>query len=126
MELPYALPSCTDARGIWYNKVFEKAGLLDENNEWQPKTWQDILDACAAIKEKCPDVVPFWCNSGMATGEALLPCRLMKMLLYGTGETAHDDDNKWITGSDQGSKFSLNFLQMTFILMDMDHPYLSY
>ena len=35
--VPYALPYSTDTRGIWYNKeVFEKAGLLDENNEWLP------------------------------------------------------------------------------------------
>ena len=107
--VPYALPYCTDARGIWYNKeVFEKAGLLDENNEWQPKTWQDILDACAAIKEKCPDVVPFWCNSGKATGEAT-SMQTYAMLLYGTGEKLLNDDNKWITGSD-GIKNSLNFL----------------
>jgi len=107
--VPYALPYCTDTRGIWYNKeVYEKAGLLDENNEWQPKTWQDILDACAAIKEKCPDVVPFWCNSGKATGEAT-SMQTYEMLLYGTGEKLLNDDNKWITGSD-GIKNSLNFL----------------
>ena len=87
---------------------YEKAGLLDENNEWQPKTWQDILDACAAIKEKCPDVVPFWCNSGKATGEAT-SMQTYEMLLYGTGEKLLNDDNKWITGSD-GIKNSLNFL----------------
>lgn len=34
----------------------EEAGL---GRDWQPESWQDILDACAAIKEKCgDDVVP--------------------------------------------------------------------
>ena len=44
----YAVPVSTDVRGLWYNKdVMEEAGL---GRDWQPESWQDILDACAAIK----------------------------------------------------------------------------
>lgn len=108
-DATYAIPYCTDTRGIWYNKeVFEKAGLLDANGEWQPKSWQDILAACEQIKEKCPDVIPFWCNSGKATGEAT-SMQTYEMLLYGTGERLLTEDGKWITKS-QGIQDSLQFL----------------
>ncbi len=92
----YGIPFCTDTRGIWYNKeIFKQAGLPEE---WQPETWQDILDACAAIKEKVPEVIPFWCNSGVATGEAT-SMQTYEMLLYGTGEQLLDADGKWIVKS---------------------------
>ncbi|MFT4006440.1 MAG: extracellular solute-binding protein [Lacrimispora sp.] len=102
----YGIPYCTDTRGLWYNKdIFQAAGL---DTEWQPKTWQDILDTCKIIKEKCPDVVPFWCNSGVATGEAT-SMQTYEMLLYGTGEQLLDKSDKWIVSSDNILK-SLNFI----------------
>lgn len=102
----YGIPYCTDTRGLWYNKeVFAAAGL---DTEWQPKTWQDVIDTCEIIKEKCPDVVPFWCNSGVATGEAT-SMQTYEMLLYGTGEQLLDDSDKWIVSSDNILN-SLNFI----------------
>ncbi len=92
----YGIPYSTDARGIWYNKeIFKQAGLPQE---WQPENWQDILDACAAIKANVPDVIPFWCNSGVATGEAT-SMQTYEMLLYGTGEQLLDENGKWIVKS---------------------------
>ncbi|MDO5573070.1 MAG: extracellular solute-binding protein [bacterium] len=102
----YGIPFNTDTRGLWYNKdVFKQAGL---DTDWQPKTWQDIIDTCAVIKEKCPDVVPFWCNSGVATGEGT-SMQTYEMLLYGTGEQLLDENDKWIGSSDNILK-SLEFL----------------
>lgn len=102
----YGVPFNTDTRGLWYNKeIFEQAGI---ETPWEPKTWQDILDACAIIKEKCPDVVPFWCNSGVATGEAT-SMQTYEMLLYGTGEQLLDENDKWIVSSENILKV-LNFL----------------
>ena len=67
----YGIPYCTDTRGLWYNRqILTDAGVIKEGEDWAPATWDDVLAACAAVKEKCPDVVPFWCNSGTATGEA--------------------------------------------------------
>lgn len=57
--------------------VFRKTGSR--------KAGRIFLDACAAIKENVPDVIPFWCNSGVATGEAT-SMQTYEMLLYGTGE----------------------------------------
>ena len=46
----------------------EEAGL---RRDWQPESWQDILDACAAIKEKCgDDVVPIWFACSNTEAEA--------------------------------------------------------
>ncbi len=101
----YGVPYSTDSRGLWYNKeIFKQAGLPED---WQPKSWQEVLDACKTIKEKVPDVVPFWCNSGVATGEAT-SMQTYEMLLYGTGERLLDGD-KWIVDSPNIKK-SLEFL----------------
>jgi multiple sugar transport system substrate-binding protein len=103
----YGIPYNTDTRGLWYNKnLFKEAGLPEV---WEPKTWEDILEACQIIKEKVPDVVPFWCNSAVATGEAT-SMQTYEMLLYGTGEGLKDEaTGKWIISS-QGILDSLNFL----------------
>lgn len=102
----YGIPFNTDTRGLWYNKeIFEQAGIA---TPWEPKTWQDVLDACATIKEKCPDVIPFWCNSGVASGEGT-SMQTYEMLLYGTGEQLLDENDKWIVSSENILK-TLNFI----------------
>ncbi len=102
----YGVPYSTDSRGLWYNKeIFKQAGLPED---WQPKNWQEVLDACKTIKEKVPEVVPFWCNSAVATGEAT-SMQTYEMLLYGTGERLLEGD-KWIVDSPNIRK-SLEFLQ---------------
>lgn len=104
----YGVPYNTDSRGLWYNKeIFKQAGLPEE---WEPKSWNDILVACQTIKDNVPDVVPFWCNSAVATGEATA-MQTYEMLLYGTGERLMDDSTgKWIISS-QGILDSLTFLE---------------
>lgn len=104
----YGVPYNTDTRGLWYNKkIFQKAGLPEV---WEPKTWDDIFLACRTIKKEVPDVIPFWCNSGVATGEATAT-QTYEMLLYGTGEGLQDEaTGKWIISS-QGILDSLTFLE---------------
>jgi multiple sugar transport system substrate-binding protein len=102
----YGIPFSTDSRGLWYNKeLLEQAGF---SRDWAPKTWQDILDACAALK-KIDGVVPFWCNSGVTTGEAT-SMQTYEMLLYGTGERLLDSKGKWIVSS-PGILDSLKFIE---------------
>lgn len=103
----FGIPYNTDTRGLWYNKmIFRQAGLPEI---WEPVTWNDILVACQTIKEKIPDVIPFWCNSAVATGEAT-SMQTYEMLLYGTGEKLQDEESgKWIISS-QGILDSLYFL----------------
>jgi multiple sugar transport system substrate-binding protein len=103
----YGIPYNTDTRGLWYNKrIFQQSGLP---TEWKPKNWEEILSTCQIIKEQVPDIVPFWCNSAVATGEAT-SMQTYEMLLYGTGERLQDDaTGKWIISS-QGILDSLTFI----------------
>jgi len=106
----YALPLGADTRVIWYNKnVLQKAGVTVP---WQPKTWDDILDAAAKIKAAEPDAVPFNMYAGTGTGEGTVMQSFYE-LLYGTGDgTGLYDDSakKWVVGS-QGFVDSLTFLK---------------
>ena len=110
----YGIPYCTDTRGLWYNReILTKAGVIEQGKNWAPKNWADILDACEKIKTKCPNVVPFWCNAGVATGEAT-SMQTYEMLLYGTGDRLLTKDGKWITKS-AGMQKSLQFLQDIYV-----------
>jgi multiple sugar transport system substrate-binding protein len=103
----YGVPYNTDSRGLWYNKeIFKKVGLPED---WQPKTWDEVLSAARTIKAKEPAIVPIWMNMGKATGEAT-SMQTYEMLLYGTGERLYDNDSgKWIIKS-QGILDALNFI----------------
>lgn len=105
----YGVPYNTDSRGLWYNKeIFKKAGLPED---WQPKSWDDILSTARTIKEKAgEDVVPIWMNLGKATGEAT-SMQTYEMLLYGTGDRLYDNETgKWIIKS-QGILDALSFIE---------------
>lgn len=107
----YGVPYNTDSRGLWYNKdLFKKAGLPVP---WEPKSWDDILQAARTIKEKLPDVTPLWMNSGKATGEAT-SMQTFEMLLYGTETPLYDNDSKkWIVKS-EGLTDTFNFIHTVY------------
>lgn len=103
----YGIPYSGDTRGLIYNKdVFEAAGL---DADWQPTTWQEILDTCQELKDYYgDDVIPFWCNSGQVSGEAT-SMQTYEMLLYGTGEEVYED-GKFVVSSD-AIEDTLTFIQ---------------
>lgn len=105
----YAVPVSTDVRGLWYNKdVMEEAGL---GRDWQPETWQDILDACEAIKTNCADdVVPIWFACSNTEAEATT-MNTFCMLLYGTGENLVDESTGVWNVTGQGVVDSLKFIE---------------
>lgn len=104
----YGIPLSTDTRGLYYNlDLFKKAGI---ETPWQPKNWNDILDAARKIKEKCPGVYPVTLNVA-ATGEATT-MQTLEMLLYGTKDTLYND-GKWIVKS-PGFLNSLKFIDTLF------------
>lgn len=104
----YAVPLGTDTRGIWYNKkVLQKAGIAVP---WQPRTWNEILDAARKMKAADPSVVPFNMYAGKATGEGTVMQSFYE-LLYGTDSKLYDQqEKKWVVGS-QGFTDSLAFLK---------------
>ncbi|MEU4980933.1 extracellular solute-binding protein [Streptomyces sp. NPDC021969] len=113
----YGVPDGTDTRGLWFSKdVFAKAGLPAD---WQPKTWDEVLDAARTIKEKVPGVTPLNVYTGKPAGE-MATMQGFEMLLYGTGTGDGDSDplydkggKKWITAG-QGFKDSLAFVETVY------------
>ncbi|MEV2250208.1 extracellular solute-binding protein [Streptomyces sp. NPDC050147] len=108
----YGVPDGTDTRGLWFSKgIFKKAGLPAD---WQPKSWDDILETARTIKKKVPGVTPLNVYTGKPAGEAAT-MQGMEMLLYGTGEDPMYDpkSKKWVTGS-QGFKDSLEFVETVY------------
>lgn len=108
----YGVPDGTDTRGLWFSKdIFKKAGLPAN---WQPKSWDDILQTARTIKKKVPGVTPLNVYTGKPAGEAAT-MQGMEMLLYGTGQDPMYDpkSKKWVTGS-QGFKDSLEFVETVY------------
>ena len=105
----YGVPISTDSRGIFYNKaVFQKAGL---QVPWQPKTWNDILDAARKIKKSSPDVAPLYLTVGASSGEGIT-MQTFEMLLYGTGDQMYEN-KKWLVGS-KSILDSFNFISTVY------------
>ena len=93
----YALPLCTDVQIIWYNAdVTEAAGL---GREWQPESWQDILDAANAMKDANADNEDFvpmfhWASSQKVENVSM---RTFQVLNAGTGSDLYDyEEGKWV------------------------------
>lgn len=115
----YGVPDGTDTRGLWFDKgIFAKAGLP---TDWQPKTWDEILDAARTIKRRVPDVTPLNVYTGKPAGEAAT-MQGFEMLLYGTSDGTGDGttdplydtrSKKWIAGG-QGFKDALAFVETVY------------
>jgi multiple sugar transport system substrate-binding protein len=86
----YGVPMGTDGRLLFYNKkLFASAGLPAD---WQPRSWQDVLDAGARLKA-LPGVTPIQLNAGTAMGEATTMQGVLPALV-GTGRPIHES-GKW-------------------------------
>ncbi|NUT36671.1 MAG: extracellular solute-binding protein [Hamadaea sp.] len=98
----YGLPLGTDGRVLYYNKkLFAQAGLPAD---WQPKSWQEILDAGAKLKT-LPGVTPIQLNAGTAMGEATSMQGALPLLVGAGGEIWKD--GKW-AGANQPVKDMLD------------------
>ncbi|MFI6316098.1 extracellular solute-binding protein [Nonomuraea sp. NPDC050556] len=104
----YGIPLGTDGRVLFYNKeLFKKAGLPET---WQPKSWQEIIDAGTALK-KLPGVIPLQINAGTAMGEATTMQGALP-LLAGAGAEIYTQ-GKW-AGASQATKDMLGFYQQIY------------
>ncbi|MGH8795253.1 MAG: extracellular solute-binding protein [Stackebrandtia sp.] len=85
----YGVPTGTDGRVIFYNKeVFKDAGLPED---WQPTSWEDMLEAARAIADETDGVTPLQLNAGTAMGEATTMQGFLPMLA-GLGAEIYADD----------------------------------
>lgn len=107
----YGISMGTDTRGIYFNReIFAEAGLPDD---WQPTSWEEILDAARTVQQQVPDVIPMNIYAGRAAGEAT-SMQGFEMLLYGTEDTLYEEDSaQWVTGS-QGFIDSLAFVETVY------------
>jgi multiple sugar transport system substrate-binding protein len=104
----YGLPQGTDGRVLFFNKtLFAKAGLPAD---WQPKSWQEIIDAGTALK-KAGVPTPIQINAGTAMGEATSMQGALP-LLVGTGSEIFSG-GKW-TGGSQAVKDVLGFYRQVY------------
>ncbi|GAA3817761.1 extracellular solute-binding protein [Sphaerisporangium flaviroseum] len=104
----YGLPQGTDGRVLFFNKtLFAKAGLPAD---WQPKSWQEIIDAGTALK-KAGVPTPVQINAGTAMGEATSMQGALP-LLVGTGSEIFSN-GKW-TGASQAVKDVLGFYRQIY------------
>jgi multiple sugar transport system substrate-binding protein len=86
----YGIPAGTDGRILYFNKkLFAQAGLPAD---WQPTSWQDILDAGAKLKS-LNGVDPIQIDAGTAMGEATTMQGVLP-LLAGAGAEIYSD-GKW-------------------------------
>ena len=61
----WALPILASCRALFVNDdVLAQAGVA------VPKTWDDVMTACAAIKEKCPGITPWALDISTDEGQA--------------------------------------------------------
>jgi multiple sugar transport system substrate-binding protein len=92
--------------GLLYDRlVFQKAGLPDD---WQPKNWQDILDAARKIKKAEPGVWPIWAITGPAGGTSALVLGAANLLMASSDSTIKDSAGKWAADT-KGIRDVMNF-----------------
>ena len=61
----WALPILASCRALFVNQ-----DILDQAGVEVPKTWDDVMTACAASKEKCPGITPWALDISTDEGQA--------------------------------------------------------
>lgn len=108
----YGIANGTDVRMIFYRTDLLAEAGVENPAEWQPNSWEELLDAAALLKEANPDSYPLQINAGTSMGEATT-MQGYYMLILGTGEEPFMDD-KWVVRS-QGILDTLNFYKTVYI-----------
>lgn len=80
----YGIPVGTDGRVIFFRTdLFEEAGLPAD---WQPTSWDEILDAARTIQSQLPEVTPMQLNAGINMEEATTLQGFIPILLGAGGD----------------------------------------
>ena len=90
----WALPILASCRALFVNQ-----DILDEAGVAVPKTWDDVMTACAAIKEKKPDVTPWALDISTDEGQAAFSYYSWN---FGGGFT--NDKDEWALNSPENIK----------------------
>ncbi len=97
-DVLYGIPSYTYALGLAFNgKLFEQAGLVDENGNYMiPKTWDEVAQFAVQIKEKTGKAGFITPSINRAGGWLFTPVAWS----YGVEFMKKDKDGKWIATFD--------------------------
>ena len=108
----YAIPYGLDMRWLFYSKsIFRAVGLPVP---WQPKSWDDIINAAIVIKERAPDKIPYVLYAGVA-GDGGTEAHGFLPLFYGAGGKLYDSKTgKWIVDSSAYRK-TLEYYRQVFV-----------
>lgn len=94
----YAINTGENNSAIYYNNaMLQKAGI---SLPWQPKTWQDVIDAAQKVKAADPGVVPLWAAAGTSAGAGGV-LQGSANLVYGSSTPVIFDykTKKWVVDS---------------------------
>ncbi len=90
----WALPILASCRSLYCNTdILAKAGVE------VPTTWDEVMAACKAVKEKCPDVTPWGLDISMDEGQAAFAYYAWNM-----GGGFVDDKGEWALNSEANIK----------------------
>ncbi len=90
----WALPILASCRALFVNQ-----DVLDQAGVEVPKTWDDVMTACAAIKEKCPGITPWALDVSTDEGQAAFAYYSWN---FGGGFT--DDKGEWALNTPENAK----------------------
>jgi multiple sugar transport system substrate-binding protein len=97
-----------NTQALMYNKAdFEKAGLPVP---WQPKTWQDVLNAAMTIKAKIPGLTPMWAEGGTSDGTEGVVLGVGNLLQASTTPTVYDTSSGKYVVDSPGLRETFNFI----------------
>ena len=85
----WALPILASCRALFVN-----TDILAEAGVEAPTTWDEVLTACEAIKEKCPDVTPWGLDISTDEGQAAF-----SYYSWNFGGGYVDENNEWALNS---------------------------
>ena len=90
----YGIPLGTDGRVLFFNKdLFAQAGLPQD---WQPTSWDEIIETARTLEQELPDVTPLQINAGISMGEATTLQGFVPVL-NGTGTAMFDEEaGMWV------------------------------
>ena len=94
----YGISTGENDSQLYYNKdMFKKIGLPVP---WTPHSWEEILVAARAVKDKLPGVIPVWLNAGTSSGDAGIQQGGGNLLTGSSDPTIFDTKtSKWVVDS---------------------------
>jgi multiple sugar transport system substrate-binding protein len=113
------------AMGTDYRMIYVRADLLDAAGiedawNWQPTSWQEVIDTARVLKTHNPASFPLQINAGTAMGEATTMQGYF-MVLLGTGHFLTDESDRWIVRS-QGILDTLELYETIYVDEQLGDP----